>query len=98
LKARQAFTHALYFLAGHPEYTEPLREEIERVIEEEGWTKTSMAKMRKLDSFFRETQRLKGINASTCTTLPVNVSTLLTFYQWRCREWPLKTLLSPMAR
>jgi hypothetical protein len=74
LRARQAFTHALYFLAEHPEYTEPLREEIEAVIEKEGWTKASMAKMRKLDSFFRESQRLRNISASTCIGLLVNIS------------------------
>jgi hypothetical protein len=74
LRVRQTFTQALYFLAAHPEYTEPLREEIESVIEEEGWTKASMAKMRKLDSFFRESQRLRSVGASTCLTHPVNIS------------------------
>ena len=73
MRAQQAFTHALYFLAEYPEYTEPLREEIETIIEEEGWTKASMAKMRKLDSFFRETQRLRNIAAGTGIALPVNI-------------------------
>ena len=74
LRAQQAFTHALYFLAKYPEYTKPLREEIETIIEEEGWTKASMAKMRKLDSFFRETQRLRNVAASMFIALPVNIS------------------------
>jgi hypothetical protein len=74
LRAWQGFTHALYFLAEHPEYIKPLREEIENVIEEEGWTKASMAKMRKLDSFFRETQRLRNVGASTCVALSISIS------------------------
>lgn len=35
-----------------------MREEVEAVIEAEGWTKLSMGKMRKVDSFIRESQRL----------------------------------------
>jgi hypothetical protein len=50
----------LYRLLANPEYLEPLREEIDAVIEEEGWTKAGMDKMYKMDSFFRETQRLDG--------------------------------------
>ena len=49
-------------MAAEPRYIAPLREEIERVIQEEGWTKVAMTKMRKLDSFMRESQRLQGIN------------------------------------
>jgi hypothetical protein len=64
----------LYFLAEHPEYTKPLREEIESVTEEEGWTKASMAKMRKLDSFFRETQRLRNVAAGMCIALHIHIS------------------------
>ena len=36
-------------------------EEVERIIAEEGWTKPSMTKMRKLDSFMKESQRYTGI-------------------------------------
>ncbi|THH06027.1 hypothetical protein EW145_g4362 [Phellinidium pouzarii] len=58
-----SFTHALYHLALEREkYVEPLREEIERVIKEEGWTKIAMTKMQKLDSFMKESQRFNGIN------------------------------------
>ncbi|KAF8955284.1 cytochrome P450 [Flammula alnicola] len=53
-----AFTHVLYDLAAYPEYVKPMREEIEAVIEAEGWTKVSMGKMRKVDSFIKESQRL----------------------------------------
>jgi hypothetical protein len=50
----------LYRLLDNPEYLEPLREEVDAAIEEEGWTKAGMDKMYKLDSFVRETQRLDG--------------------------------------
>ncbi|KAH9477541.1 Cytochrome P450 monooxygenase 103 [Psilocybe cubensis] len=53
-----ALTHALFYLASCPEYVQPMREEVEAVIEADGWTKLSMGKMRKLDSFIRESQRL----------------------------------------
>ncbi|KAI0287736.1 cytochrome P450, partial [Russula brevipes] len=41
-----------------PQYIEPLRQEVEDVVAEEGWTKAGMDKMHKLDSFLRETQRV----------------------------------------
>ncbi|KAI5119872.1 hypothetical protein M0805_008543 [Coniferiporia weirii] len=59
------FTHALFHLAARPEYIEPLREEAERVIETEGWTKAAMGKMRKIDSFLKESQRYSGIQMLT---------------------------------
>ena len=37
---------------------EPLREEVESIIAEEGWSKASIGKMRKLDSFLKESMRL----------------------------------------
>ncbi|KAI5119873.1 hypothetical protein M0805_008544 [Coniferiporia weirii] len=60
-----SFTHALFHLAARPEYIEQLRAEIERVIDEEGWTKLAMSKMRKLDSFMKESQRFSGIGMIT---------------------------------
>ncbi|KAI0245471.1 cytochrome P450 [Lactifluus subvellereus] len=53
-----AFMQVLYRLLAHPEYIEPLRQEIEAAVAEEGWTKAGMDKMHKIDSFLRETQRL----------------------------------------
>ncbi|KAF8477701.1 cytochrome P450 [Russula ochroleuca] len=55
------FTQVLYRLLANPEYIEPLREEVDAVIKEEGWTKAGIDKMHKLDSFLRETQRLDGL-------------------------------------
>ncbi|KZT08765.1 cytochrome P450, partial [Laetiporus sulphureus 93-53] len=56
------FTHALYHLAANPEYIQPLREELESVIREDGWTKISMGRMWKLDSFLKESQRVNGVS------------------------------------
>jgi hypothetical protein len=54
----------LYRLLSHPEYIEPLRQEVEAVVAEEGWTKAGMDKMHKIDSFLRETQRIDGLGSS----------------------------------
>lgn len=49
-------------LATYPEFQDELREEAYQVLEVEGgWArKESMAKLKKLDSFMREVQRLRG--------------------------------------
>jgi cytochrome P450 len=52
------FTHAAYNLAAYPEYIEPIREEIEFAIKNEGLTKKSLTRMCKLDSFIKETMRM----------------------------------------
>jgi len=62
-----AVTHSLYNLATCPEYVHPLREEIEAVIEEQGWSKASIANMTKLDSFVKESMRLAPVSAFTLT-------------------------------
>ena len=54
----QTFMQVLYRLLANPEYIEPLRQEVEAVVAEEGWTKAGMDKMYKIDSFIRETQRI----------------------------------------
>ena len=58
-------------MAARPQYVQPLREEIEAVLAEDGEElddeglpyirKSSFAKMRKLDSFIRETQRFNSL-------------------------------------
>ncbi|KZT39044.1 cytochrome P450 [Sistotremastrum suecicum HHB10207 ss-3] len=60
-----SLTHALFSLAAAPEYIGPLREEIEKAVDEHGWTKTMLAKCRKLDSFVKESQRLRGAGTLT---------------------------------
>ncbi|KZT72304.1 cytochrome P450 [Daedalea quercina L-15889] len=56
-----SITQALYHLAASSEYAEMLREEVENVVMEHGWSKVAMGKMWKLDSFLRESQRVNGI-------------------------------------
>jgi hypothetical protein len=41
-----------------------MREEADRIIAEEGWTKAAMGRMRKIDSFLKESQRLNSIGTS----------------------------------
>jgi hypothetical protein len=65
----------LYRLLANPEYLEPLREEVDAVIREEGWTKAGIDKMYKIDSFLRETQRLDGIAARSLDSLLSTSST-----------------------
>lgn len=54
-----ALTHAIFELAEHSEYQEPLREEFARVVKENGGilNKNCMPALMKLDSFLKETQR-----------------------------------------
>ncbi|KAK1225932.1 hypothetical protein PQX77_011131 [Marasmius sp. AFHP31] len=59
----QALTHGLINLALHPKYIEPLRREIETCIEKDGWSKAAMGKMRMLDSFLKESQRVSTSHA-----------------------------------
>ena len=44
-----------------PHYIQPIRDEVEAVIGKEGWSKASLAKMYKLDSFLKESQRHGGL-------------------------------------
>jgi len=62
-----SFTHALYHLAANPQYLAPMREEVEAVIKQEGWTKVAMSKLRKVDSFLKETQRVNGLGILSMT-------------------------------
>ena len=69
LKSWQVFTQTLFYLAAYPQYVEALREEASRVIEEDGWTKKAMNKLRKIDSFIKESHRLTGISTRRCLYL-----------------------------
>ncbi|KAF8965810.1 cytochrome P450 [Flammula alnicola] len=53
--------HAFYNLVAYPEYIQALREEVEEVANEEGWTKAGLDKMHKVDSFIKESQRLHPV-------------------------------------
>jgi cytochrome P450 len=67
----KALTHALFYLAHHPEHADTLRKEITRIIEQDGWTKNALHRMWKLDSFLKETSRLNpaGISESARSTV-----------------------------
>jgi hypothetical protein len=66
----QVFTFALYNLAANPQYAQPLREEVEAIVEKEGWSRASLSEMRKVDSFLKESIRIDGIDA--CQSLPLS--------------------------
>ncbi|KAJ3557278.1 hypothetical protein NP233_g11786 [Leucocoprinus birnbaumii] len=53
-------TQCLYDLALHPEYVDEMREEAINAVEEHGWSKIAMTKMRKVDSFMKEALRLNS--------------------------------------
>lgn len=51
----------MYDLAAYPSIQDELREEAHQILElEEGWTRNSMEKLKKMDSFMWEVQRLRG--------------------------------------
>jgi hypothetical protein len=52
-------THALFDFCSRREFIEPVREDIRQAITEEGgWTLAAVQRMKKLDSFLRESQRV----------------------------------------
>ncbi|KAG5647564.1 hypothetical protein DXG03_008917 [Asterophora parasitica] len=61
------FTHALYHLATSDAHTvvQPMREEIEAVLRQEGWTLHALEHMRRVDSFLKESMRVSGLHART---------------------------------
>lgn len=56
-------THIIFDLAARPEYIEPLREEVRRVLEADhgALTKQGLSKLCLMDSFMKESQRLSPI-------------------------------------
>ncbi|KAL4076615.1 cytochrome P450 [Scleroderma yunnanense] len=58
-----SFVPVLYNLAAHPEYLQPLREEVNSVVHQDGWTKAAIDKMHMIDSFLKESHRLGGTNS-----------------------------------
>ncbi|KAF7336908.1 hypothetical protein MVEN_02127100 [Mycena venus] len=53
-------TSALYDLVTYPEHILPMREEAERVVVAQGWTKAALGNMHKIDSFLRESMRMSS--------------------------------------
>ena len=56
---------------------QPLREEIEAAIEEQGWSKASIANMTKLDSFVKETLRLSSMRACTYLIRSLSIPSIM---------------------
>lgn len=59
-------TQALFDLAAQPEYMEPLREELAEVLKSDPtlMQKTSLLKLKKMDSFIKESQRMNPLGLS----------------------------------
>lgn len=54
--------HCLYDMCHRREYFEPLREEAVQILrEDDGWNKSVLNKMRKLDSFLKESLRFNPV-------------------------------------
>jgi cytochrome P450 len=70
IECQQTFVQVLYRLLANPDYIEPLRQEVEAVIREEGWTKAGIDKMFKIDSIIRETQRIDGLSFRSLDSFP----------------------------
>ncbi|KAL4071903.1 cytochrome P450 [Scleroderma citrinum] len=58
-----SFVPVLYNLAAHPEYLKPLREEVDSIVHQDGWTKIAIDKMHMVDSFLKENHRLNCISS-----------------------------------
>lgn len=61
----EALAEALVDLCQHPELFKPLREEIVRELKDEGWTRTSLHRMRLMDSFLKESQRMHPASSAS---------------------------------
>jgi len=55
-----ALVNALFDLTTYPNHIKPMREEAERAILQDGWTKAALNNMHQVDSFLRESQRMNG--------------------------------------
>lgn len=60
----------------HPEVVQPLREEIIAVVGAEGWQKTALYKLRLMDSFLKESQRMTPM-ATSKSLLPDHAAPLV---------------------
>lgn len=76
-------THAIYDLCAYPKYFAPLREELNSILENcDGWVKPVIPKLRKLDSFLKESQRINppasiSFNRIVCEPLRLADGTII---------------------
>lgn len=64
-------TQIMTDLAAHPEVIEDLLKEIKEVLSDGGWRKTTLTKMKLLDSVIKESQRLKPIQLGEPTIVTI---------------------------
>lgn len=76
----------LFDLAARPEYIQPLREEIEQIIGQHGWTKDAFNRMHKLDSFIKESSRLGGLNSGQCRRHSLDICVLRDASSFACSK------------
>ncbi|KAE8446256.1 hypothetical protein EG329_012342 [Mollisiaceae sp. DMI_Dod_QoI] len=75
-----ALTHIIYDLAARPEYQQPLRDELERVLEgcDSELTHVDLSKLRKMESFMKESLRFSPASIVAPLRLTVEPLTLST--------------------
>jgi cytochrome P450 len=60
-------TQVLYDLAGKQDLIQALREEVIAMLREDGWKKSTLFKLKLMDSVLKETQRMKPSDISKCS-------------------------------
>ncbi|KJA21006.1 hypothetical protein HYPSUDRAFT_203391 [Hypholoma sublateritium FD-334 SS-4] len=65
------FTTILYQLCMNPQDVATLRDEVQRVVQAENWTRLAVTKMHNLDSYLRESQRLHTIANLSVVRMPL---------------------------
>jgi cytochrome P450 len=66
-----ALTYLIFDLASHPELIEPLRAELQDVLHGQSINKENIQRLKKLDSFIRESQRLSPPSLGTNDPIPI---------------------------
>jgi hypothetical protein len=82
-----------------------MREEVQRVIAEDGWTKAAIGKMHKVDSFLRESQRLHIVEPRAFLRndfyfLPISERCVMGSHpstQCVCHSWTVKHLIMSLV-
>ncbi|CBF80737.1 hypothetical protein AN8530.2 [Aspergillus nidulans FGSC A4] len=73
-------TQVLYDICGHSDLVDELRQEVLTVIAAEGWQKTTLYKLKLMDSVLKESQRVKPIGIvklSDGTVIPKNANLIV---------------------
>ncbi|GME41752.1 cytochrome p450 [Neofusicoccum parvum] len=72
-----ALTRAIFDLCDNPEWVQPLREEVKKVLSEDGgWKKTTLQKMKLMDSVLKESQRRNPVHFTIMTRIAEDDVTL----------------------